>query len=73
MKKLYKVKIEDIVYVMADSKEEALNIARYESDGSSWRDGGTEEVTRETFDKSTGWDLGCIPFGEEERTIDELI
>jgi hypothetical protein len=72
MKKLYKVKVEDVVYVMAKSGEEALDIARYESDNPSWRDGGIEEATRENFDESTGWNLGSIPFGEEELTIDEI-
>lgn len=72
MKKLYKVKIEDIVYVVADSEEQAIDIAHYESDKPSWRDGGTEEATRENFDISTGWDLRSIPFGEEELTIDEI-
>lgn len=72
MKKLYKVKIEDIVYVMAESEEEAINIARYESDGSAWR-GETTFATRENFDESTGWNMQCIPFGEEEKTIDEIL
>ena len=72
LKKLYKVAIEDIVYVMAESIEEAVNIARGESDGSSWRDGGTVLATRDNFDQSTGWDMYCIPFGEEELTIEEI-
>lgn len=57
---------------MAESEEEAINIARYESDGSAWR-GETTFATRENFDESTGWNMQCIPFGEEEKTIEELI
>lgn len=72
MKKLYKVRIEDIVYVMAESQEEAINIARYESDGSAWT-GETTLATRENFDESTGWNMQCIPFGEEEKTIEEIL
>jgi hypothetical protein len=73
MKKLYKVRIEDIVYVMAESEEEAVDIARYESDGSAWRKGDTAIVTRENFDESTGWSMHCIPFGEEELSIEEIL
>ena len=73
MKKLYKVRIEDIVYVMAESEEEAVDIARSESDGSAWRKGDTAIVTRENFDESTGWGMHCIPFGEEELSIEEIL
>ena len=73
MKKLYKVRIEDIVYVKAESEEEAVDIARSESDGSAWRKGDTAIVTRENFDESTGWSMHCIPFGEEELSIEEIL
>lgn len=64
--------MEDIVYVMAESEEDAINTARYESDGSAWRSEATI-ATKDNFDDSTGWRMNCIPFGEEEKTIDELI
>jgi hypothetical protein len=73
MKKLYKVRIEDIVYVMAESEEEAVQVAISEGDSSSWRNGETVIATKDNFDQSTGWDMYCIPFGEEELTIDEIL
>lgn len=73
MKQLYKVRIEDIVYVMAESEEEAVDIARSESDSSAWRKGDTAIATRENFDESTGWSMHCIPFGEEELSIGEIL
>ena len=72
MKKLYKVKVEDIVYVMADSEEEAIDIALDEGTGSLWKYEATE-ATRENFDESTGWTMDYIPFGEEERSIDDIL
>jgi hypothetical protein len=72
MKKLYKVKVEDVVYVMADSKEEAIDIALDEGTGSLWKYEATE-ATRENFDESTGWTMDYIPFGEEERSIDDIL
>jgi hypothetical protein len=73
MKKLYKVKVEDIVYVMADSEEEAIDTA-LEEGTSSVCVGKYEaiEATRENFDESTGWTMNYIPCGEEERSIDEI-
>jgi hypothetical protein len=72
MKKLYKVRIEDIVYVMAESEEEAVQVAISEGDSSSWRT-GTVIATKDNFDESTGWTLNYIPFGEDEKTIDEIL
>jgi hypothetical protein len=71
MKKLYKVKVEDIVYVMADSEEEAIDTALEEVTGSVGKYEAIE-ATRENFDESTGWTMDYIPFGEEERSIDEI-
>ena len=72
MKKLYKVKVEDVVYVMADSKEEAIDIALDEGTGSLWKYEAIE-ATKENFDESTGWTMDYIPFGEEERSIDDIL
>jgi hypothetical protein len=72
MKKLYKVKVEDVVYVMAGSKEEAINIAIEEGADSLWKYEATE-ATRENFDESAGWTMDYIPFGEEERSIDDIL
>ena len=72
MRKLYKVKVEDIVYVMAESEEVAIDIALSEGTGSMWRYEATE-VTTDNFDESTGWTLNYIPFGEDEKTIDEIL
>lgn len=77
MKKLYKVRVEDIVYVMADDEKDAMQVALSENvmstDGSSWRNGEAVIATKDNFDQSTGWDMYCIPFGEEELTIEEIL
>lgn len=72
MRKLYKVEVEDIVYVMAESEEKAIDIAFSEGTGSMWKYKATEATT-ENFDESTGWTLNYIPFGEDEKTIGEIL
>jgi hypothetical protein len=72
MRKLYKVEVEDIVYVMAESEERAIDIALSEGTGSLWKYKATEATT-DNFDESTGWTLNYIPFGEDEKTIDEIL
>jgi hypothetical protein len=77
MRKLYKVEVEDIVYVMAESEERAIDIALSEGtandhDPALWKYKATEATT-DNFDESTGWTLNYIPFGEDEKTIDEIL
>ena len=57
---------------MAESEEVAIDIALSEGTGSMWRYEATE-VTTDNFDESTGWTLNYIPFGEDEKTIDEIL
>lgn len=74
MKKLWRVEVKDVLYVAAETKEDAEDYARYEISYSEFRPcyKATDDITAGVV-LGDNWGISFKPWNEDNKTISDYI